>query len=872
MARQPARLPIQLVVDNWNQRAAYGQAKGIPLNTIRTIAKEDINRVRQGYTAMSQDQANVSVLGALGQGPIQPKKPQNLTSIPGNAVSDISGIIRSLPRLPGRLLDDVIHFTDHPGQSLRELGPIVTAPIPVVGPAISAAILAGTGIEHIAKDPHSVITNPISTALSFLPAVGIAGKSAGKIGLLGETGTGAVRGLSGAKEALAAGHPVRALGRATGVSAVKEESLGRLGLSSPQRDVYAAHAIYDRGGLGKKLLPSADDADALVMGPGQSRLIDDYLGPMSEKQSVLVDRAMKIHGVDRSTALEIVANENLPFSPTRIFPHYEGRYEVEPTDPFLIPKHTSRAIGDVFADKPIRTGQSSQLLKLNEKYLVKPFRSLILRGPRHAVHVGIGGTIQGALEDPGMLTKINQAYRIWKTGGLDDPKYAPLHHSPEVKMGVEPPSPMSSLEREYRILHAERETAVGTHKADLDARISHIEQQMIDDGKLLSDMRVPAKSPLLDKLRKPESLTGEQLWHLAAGRRMADFLKESWSRSTDRIRGESSPSSIRGVLAHPVQALDRFEAALSDIQRTAYYLSQEAKGVPPEVIIRQAQKTFVSADALSPIERTILRQVYPFYTFQAHLLRYLKDFPVNHPGRAAIISMLSDQEQKDWDSGLPTDLMNLFYIGKPDDEGNIQSVDIKSTNPFRSMYNGYTLAGFTQGLHPAISAGLKSMGVNIFSASPEIHQEISYNPDTGHLENKRGDIGGNLLTAVLPPLVGIQGALGWTAKLRSLRENDPEAFKRVMLSSFNIPFAISKNNPTEERASTQRNQLSVAQAAVSKALRTGDISGLKKYHGGVIPFQGKLIDPSLLEDLLSRLAPVSKKTTISPKSLIIRGR
>lgn len=891
MARQPARLPIQLVVDNWNQRANEAKAAGIPDSVIRTIGQEDINRVKQGYTAMTKDQAQVSVLGALGKGPIKSTPPTGIKNLPGNAVKDISGIIRSLPRIPGRLVNDVIHFTDHPGQSVRDLAPIATAFIPYVGPQISASILAAEGAENIAKNPQSVMTNPVSTALAFLPAVGIAGKYAGKAGALGEVGTGAVKGIAGAKEALAAGHPVKALGRATGVATAKEEALGKLGLSTPQRGVYAAESLYKRNTFGEKLVADALDPDSMVMGPGQAALVDKALGPMAERQSVLVDKAMKQYKVDRPTALQIVGRERLPFNPTDYFPYYEGKYAAPKgmslpddigtiaklDDPYLIPKDVAAAIDNVFSEKPVKNTQMAAFGRINEKYITGPLRKLLLRGPRHNVHVGVGNTVFGSLAEPTMPLYLAKAFNIWRKGGMEDSKFAGIRHSTEKNMGYEKPVPLSgeqaALDAELRSLHSQHDKAVGSHKVELQTRIDAAESRMIDKNYLLPDMRTPPESPsILSKLKSPETMTPDQLWWTATGSALSRLLKEFYARGTGTIQGKGSPNSIRGLAAHPVQALDRFEAAINDITRGAHFLALESKGVTPEQILAASQKAFVSADALSPFERVILKQVYPFYTFQAHLLKYLKNYPADHPIRASIISGLARQEQEEWDTGLPTHLMNLFYIGKPDADGNTQTVDIKSFNPFRSMYNGYTLAGFTQGLHPALSAGLKSMGVNIFSASPDLHSEITVNPDTGHLENKRSEVANNLLTSILPPIAGIQGAFGLTKDLRRMRENDPEAWKRFMFSSFNIPLAVSKVNTASDKAEYQRNKLAVVQSDVSKALRTGDVSYLKKYHGSVVPFQGKLIDPVLLEELLRKLAPVSEKTDISPKSLITRSR
>lgn len=349
----------------------------------------------------------------------------------------------------------------------------------------------------------------------------------------------------------------------------------------------------------------------------------------------------------------------------------------------------------------------------------------------------------------------------------------------------------------------------------------------------------------------------DQIVNIAIGKQLGKWWKE--------IPGDA------------VKRLGRFEEAISDMYRIATQLSHEKRGFSVEEAIRQANKTLVDIDGMTPVERVILKQVFPFYTFTSHLLRYVLTYPADHPLRTAILSRLAQQELDEWNTGLPESMMNLLWIGKPDEEGNVKAVDIKSTNPFRSLENIFTLAGFTTSLNPYAQSILSASGVNTLQAVPELYPEVSYNPQTGSLQAKRTDVVPKIIGTFVPVSGAIDHFIGASSRMRRLKKSNPDAYRSFLFSQLNLPFTpylgqpgtAAKKNIKKEVARTELNRLDIAQKAASAAIRSGDTSGLSNFE--TVPYYGEFVPPELIEQLLNSPGLSNLPKEISPRAVIPSG-
>lgn len=325
-----------------------------------------------------------------------------------------------------------------------------------------------------------------------------------------------------------------------------------------------------------------------------------------------------------------------------------------------------------------------------------------------------------------------------------------------------------------------------------------------------------------------------------------------------------------GKLAEKIARFDEF---VTNVQRADALLSGEAralrKGMTPaaarEAGLQHAYKALVDIDGMNPWERNVVRQVFPFYAFMRHTLKYILTYPIDHPMRAAMLSRISDIEAKDFGSGLPQQLQSLFYIGTPDVEGNQTGVEMKQFNPFRDTGSYFTLAGFLQSLNPALSIPFTAMGLDKFTGSTGLYPDVEVDPKTGNLIAKRPpNAPWNALTTVVPELDAIDHFAGLTQDMRDLKARNPEAYKNRLWATLFLPFQPKRVNKGEEAAGMQRNELAVMQQEVARATRTGDTSALDKYP--LIPYQGQLIPPKILEAFIK--AAQKKRPNVSPKSAL----
>jgi hypothetical protein len=337
--------------------------------------------------------------------------------------------------------------------------------------------------------------------------------------------------------------------------------------------------------------------------------------------------------------------------------------------------------------------------------------------------------------------------------------------------------------------------------------------------------------------------------------------------------GKSLGKHFVEAVGDKARALSHFESHVSQVYKVATMLSGEARGLARDEAITLAHKVFIDLDGMSPVERYLVKQAFPFYAFTKHLFRYLLSYPVDHPMRAAILSRFAEQEMADWDSGLPEQYSYLFFMGHPDRNGNITGVDWKSINPFRSFANDFTLAGFVSSVNPLISSVASASGINVLSATPDLYPDVSYDPVSGSLRAKRSDVMPKILASWIPEFGAVDHFVGITNSMKRLRQSSPDAYRRQLFSALNLPFAPSSLNVPYERARTELNRYKGAQQAASQAIRSGHWSEAQRF--GLVPYGGRLVQASALRQVMEQIRERATEEGLqgaSPSAIIPRPR
>ena len=356
---------------------------------------------------------------------------------------------------------------------------------------------------------------------------------------------------------------------------------------------------------------------------------------------------------------------------------------------------------------------------------------------------------------------------------------------------------------------------------------------------------------MMAMLREPSTILHivEAAKMVREGRVPVDLTSQIYDMPTDGIFGYAAGKTLGRHFAEAVgsvpRALSRFEEFMATTERAATMLAGEAKGLEREAAIRAALKVYVDMDNMSYLERTVIRQIFPFYAFTRHLFRYLFTYPVDHPIRAAIISRFGNMEQQDWNTGLPQKYQQLFFLGSPDHNGNVNTIEYRSINPFRSFYSNFSLAGFVSSLNPLIAAPFIASGVNNLAATPELYPETTYDPVSGAIVAKRPSVLAKMTGAFIPEFGAIDHFANLTNDMKQLKASNPDAYRRQLFSSLNLTFYPSTVNVPFEQEKTQMHLFQAAQNAVNLALKTGNYGDLARYN--LAPFQGTLVTPDQLQ-------------------------
>ncbi len=285
--------------------------------------------------------------------------------------------------------------------------------------------------------------------------------------------------------------------------------------------------------------------------------------------------------------------------------------------------------------------------------------------------------------------------------------------------------------------------------------------------------------------------------------------------------------------------------------------------------VRAANRVLTDWDSLVPFERQILRTVFPFYGWMKHILKFTLSLPVDHPVRLSIIARFADNEIKDEGTGVPERFRQLYHFGTPDQFGNIMAINYRGTNPFSDVANYTTLAGFFGQLNPLIGGVAEAAGISGASGRADLYPEQTYDPETGKLIAKGGNVLETVATTVLPPLQVLTDRLGMSADdLRALKINNPQAYRNRVISALGFPALPQKFNLGRETALAEVARRTATNRAYSSALKSGDWRAASRYPQ-VAPLLRQIaqMDPSTLP-LLQPMARYTEGQTPSLDALL----
>jgi len=337
------------------------------------------------------------------------------------------------------------------------------------------------------------------------------------------------------------------------------------------------------------------------------------------------------------------------------------------------------------------------------------------------------------------------------------------------------------------------------------------------------DHAVSANSPLRDRLAATHNY--------AAGR----TLRKWWDEAREGRLGKMTDGFSRGI-----EASYNANQMVDDMYRSAIGISAKnralRKGVSPEMAdalaVSQIRRVFQSWDQMTPIERSIMRAVMPFYGWTAHIVRYALSYPFDHPIRVSILGSLSRAELEDSLTGLPDYIRDMVLIGDVRANGVVKALNVGPFNPFRDLPSQFTVAGFLGNLNPVLTGVLESVGVNVQQGGPSLYPETRYNPETGRLEaDPSGNLVSNILGNVSPQLNLLTAISGRNESFNQLLARDPEAAGRQLLSNMGMPVFFRNIDVGEQLIRAEMARFQDQENVRREALKTGNLDMLGDFPG-----------------------------------------
>lgn len=318
--------------------------------------------------------------------------------------------------------------------------------------------------------------------------------------------------------------------------------------------------------------------------------------------------------------------------------------------------------------------------------------------------------------------------------------------------------------------------------------------------------------------------------------RAGGTLRRLWDEGQAKVPGLEAAAKGGQAL---IKGSYKLNQMFDDFYRAFSYIAGYDKALTKGLSKEMAQKTGIELsrkilqqwDELTPIERTILRNVFPFYGFMQHILRYTLTYPFDHPVRASIMGSFARNELEDLGTGLPQTFLNSFFLGSPDANGNVKSINLRGLNPFTDVANYFTLAGFLGATNPLLTTALQSAGVDTQTGGPELYPSLRYDPDTGRLTADTGNPLLRLVENTIPQTRILTALTGMSSEYKALLQTNPAAARRMMMSQAGLPVVMRDYNVPQEQFKAELRREDAEDQARNEALKTGDYSYAREFPG-----------------------------------------
>lgn len=261
-----------------------------------------------------------------------------------------------------------------------------------------------------------------------------------------------------------------------------------------------------------------------------------------------------------------------------------------------------------------------------------------------------------------------------------------------------------------------------------------------------------------------------------------------------------------------------------------------------ERALERTQTIFMDWTQMLPVERGILRAVFPFYAWSSHVMRLAFKLPFDHPARVAIINNFTRAELEDWQSEYPQIFRRLLGFADPETADRFVGLNVDAFNPFRDVGNILTMGGMVAMTNPMIQQVFKAVGVDPMSGGPEYAPNFVYDPSSpSGTELDSGNPIINLAGSIVPQARAIARWAGMDEEFRALEVSNPAAAQRMLLSGLRVPIVYRDVDVDEVLGKEEIRRFNAYRTAAAQA-KKGNVGELARF------------DPVLAEKLVALTA------------------
>lgn len=319
------------------------------------------------------------------------------------------------------------------------------------------------------------------------------------------------------------------------------------------------------------------------------------------------------------------------------------------------------------------------------------------------------------------------------------------------------------------------------------------------------------------------------------GTTFLEAMDDRWSKGAVSALESNAVQRSKGFVSRVAEMSYAFNQKVDMFYRSMAYLRGEEKalrrGMTREAAeaagLEMSRNVLQDWAAMTPIERSIFRSVFPFYSYISFIMRYALRYPIDHPVRASIMNSIANAELDDMQAGLPPRFLGTIFFGGADSRGRTNAFEPGGLNPFKDVGSYLTVAGFLSAMNPAFDTILQQAGVKMGKADP--FPELRYNAQTGQLEAVKPNIVSSFIKNTIPQAELVTYFMGKNAELTDQFRRDPEGARRRLLQSVGIPQPFRKYSIPGEIARNELNLAESATTAQSRAFQTGNDNLARNY-------------------------------------------